>query len=557
MNCAKIQGRVGYIFVAELGRMSLGEVQMQGDFAMKDLIPDLARSLGLDSDDPALPKLNAVLLDLHKLNLAVRPIAHSLSEDINTALATPNAMSAEEGLRYGVDFFFGRYKGRPQSVEQNALTAVYQNRQGVEVWRIMKSIAFVTGSGEVILVHLRGDRQINVKLLAAALDLQEDNLRVAELPTFGLEHGTVNPFSQLSGSKTRHVFDEDLIGGHNCPRDAIVLTSSGDARIYVAIDIRGYVTAASKSDPDCRVCDVSQFEKEVSRIFVRHPIEIVGGDSGIDTLRFAETILLAARSSLERQGAYFGDRSMPNIRISSDPELAGSIDALAYGAQLRRHVRDIVIRIREDRKRSSERAPIVTFSSMAMHGVAGDQLRKLDELVYFGPQEALDRMRAQLIRHGIQLDHTVLLGLSSVYDTATSAFTGDVLATALPVDDNARRAVHEFIHECKVQRSKASHFYDIIKRLLKRATRGQFELLKGRNILVVLGASELEGFVKTVHAPPSEFVIIASYDPLIVAEVLRGAADQVRLIFFEPTQALARLIAEKTLKPSGEAYQEI
>ena len=510
--------------------------------------PEWRKHLELMKDDPASHKVSAIANLFANL---IPPIENRSAQNVAPAIARMlkrdfgNA-SGDLNFRYGVDFFFGKYQGRPQSVQQNAVGAIYQGQQGVEVWRIMKSVAFATPDQRFFIAHVRGDRKIDEGALASALSVPSKDLRSADLHLLGLEYGTVNPFVRSPTASIFHVFDGDLIGGAEYPNDDVVFASSGDPRFYVGFNIRRYLIAITLSEPRPNVFDISTDKSEPPRIVARRRVCVIGGDSGIDTFDFSKLILSAVRQRLNEKSAYYGDRSLGRVDAISDPALAGSIDTAMYGNSLRTRTAEIVKEIQESCERKSAR-PIVTFSSMAMHGVAGELLRQTDGIEYIGPREALLRILSGLAEAGVEVSHAVLLGLSSVYDVTLSAFAGVAAEHTLPVDDNVRRQIERFIHDCKMGRADAGILFEAIRRIVLRVVRGKIELLKSKNIAIILGASELEMFANTDHRAPDEFAVIKSNEPSIVAAEIANAADKIHLMFIRPIQAVADVIALKTL----------
>lgn len=457
-------------------------------------------------------------------------------------------------FEYGIDYFFGKYQGKPQSVQQNATAALYQKRQGVEVWRIMKSVAFATPDKKIIVAHVRGDRKIDQFALAHALGLTEADLGSADVSSLGVEYGTVNPFVQHSTIPVSHVFDLDLIEGPEYPNDDIVFASSGDARFYVGFDVRRYLVA-TPGLAEKKAAITANGLGELSRIFCRRNVIVIGGDSGIDTFEFSKMILNAHRQKLEEQSAYFGDRSLVRVEAKSDPALAGSIDTALYGKQLRARVAKILTKLSQPRE-SGDATPIVSFSSMAMHGVASDLLRAAKGIEYVGPQEAIVQILLRLKRLNIEVVHTALLGLSSAYDKEHSAFAGTILDMALPVDENVKRQIHKFVEDCKQALPKPQDFFEICKKIFQRATRGKIETLKNKNVAIILGASELEGFAATVDTEWQDLAIIKSNDAKVIAGEAAACFDKIRVILIRPSQAVAERIAERTIGSGGRQEVE-
>ena len=455
-------------------------------------------------------------------------------------------------FRYGIDYFFGKNSGKPESVFQNAKTAQFQGRKGVELWRIMKSVALLIPNIGLIIAHVRGDQQVDTEALAKIFGCNEWDITSANpeaLTALGVEHGTVNPFVQKREG-LRHVFDRDLVEGAKYPGDDVVFTSSGDQRFYVGFDVRRYLEATSPETAGGvnLKTRISKIESMSSRVIARRPIVLLGGDSGIDTAGLSQTLMAAVTKKLEEHKAHFGDRSLPRITTESDPNLAGSIDTKLYGSAIREHMLNIVGKLQES---SGKRAakPLVTFNSMAMHGVAGDILRGIEGIEYIGPKEAVEEVLGELKKQGVEIAHTVLLGLSSVYDKERSAFAGEILEKAAPVDGNTKILLQTLVDEVKVGKPTPKNFDDIVRKVLGRVAQGRAEeKLLGQNIVIVLGASELESFADTAYKAPEQYVVIKSNDAAaIAAELASAPADKIRLILIQPGKAVADMIAKKTL----------
>jgi len=552
--------------------MGFSEAQLQGEQAN---VPKWQRDLELKSDDPALPKLNAIVALFDGLTMPehfLSPVRQLKSIVLPTNrqsrdLADYEVARRERGVdwdeaefKYGVDYFFGINDGTPEGAEQNAETALYQSRKGVELWRVMKSVAFSLPDNTVAIVHVRGDREIDTAALANVLKVEASDLGPADAKQFGEGYGTVNPFIQHSALQIRHVFDRDLVAGKEFPNDDTVFTSPGDKRFYVGFDIHRYLQATHNYYPTAvpvsyEIC--KKIESIPERVIARRPVGVFGGDPTIDTASYGQQIAASITSELEKHvsygnhSSYFGDRSLPPIEIKSNPTLAASIDTARYAEALRASVGKIIAEFQKPAHSDIRPLPIVTFSSMAMHGAGGPLLRTIKDAEYVGPQEALKMIMDGLKNRNIEIAHTALLGLDSAYDEERSAFTGDILDNAAETDQNARNQIQAFIKVCKTGKADSEEFYKIVKKVLGRAAQGKIEdKLKGKNVLVILGASELETFATMSDKVPDNFAMIRSHDPNVIAEEIAKYPDKPRLILIRPGQAVADLIAKKTIEVS-------
>jgi prolyl-tRNA editing enzyme YbaK/EbsC (Cys-tRNA(Pro) deacylase) len=524
--------------------------------------PKWQQQLGLQPNDSALPKLAAVSKLFSDLILPIHALLKERRDDafrreLQRRVNEDRAENPEEqDFKYGEDYFFGKYKGRPLNIAQNAANAMYEGRQGVEMWRIMKSVAFATADKKLVIAHVRGDRQVDTAGLASILGVNETDLTSANeemLASLGVEHGTVNPFVPVS-SQVSHVFDRDLVSGADYPGDDTVFTSSGDPRFFVAFDVRRYLVALDKTTATMATVEISKDESESSRIVARRPVTVIGGDSGIDADNFSKSIKEIITRKLQERGAYFGDRSLPDVATESNRNLAGSIDTEAYGDTLRVEVGKIVEKLKKSLE-PEKPIPIVTFRSMAMHGIAADILRDAKGIEYVGPQEAIGQELIELAKRDVEVAHTMLLGLDSVYDKDRSAFAGDILGKALPVNVNVRRSIQELVQDCKTDQGNPEKFYkNVIDTVLRQTTKGQIDTLKNKNVAIILGASELESFISTLESfantdekVQATFAVITSNDPAAIATEAAKAPDKIRLILIQPGQAVADMIAQKTL----------
>ena len=172
----------------------------------------------------------------------------------------------------------------------------------------------------------------------------------------------------------------------------------------------------------------------------------------------------------------------------------------------------------------------------------------MEGVEYVGPKEALIPILDELAKQDVKIAHTMLLGLPSVYDSERSAFAGEISVNALPINDNVERQLLSFVQECKTGRANSETFYTkIVGAVLRQITKGQIDALKDKNVAIILGASELESFANTFHAVPEPYAIIKSNDPKIIAEKIARNPDRIRLILIQPGQAVADMIARKTV----------
>src|SRR3989344_1018569 len=405
-------------------------------------MPKWQKDLGLKAGHSVIPKLAAISDFFAGLSLPLQALPRAeADETVRRFRQRDDSQPHKPDFEYDKDYFFGRNEGEPDSVRLNAQAAWYEERQGVELWRILKSVAFVTPNKNLVLVHLRGDRDVNKTALAEMLGFQETDLGQANLEELGVEYGTVSPFIRNANVPIRHVFDRDLVDGKDYPRDDIVFASPGDKRFYVGFEVRKYLKAETQTSGVIERANISLQSQDSPRIVARRRIAIIGGDSSIDTSNLKSLVATTITDSLQEKELYYGDRSLPDIDDISTRRLSGSINAALHGPQLRSVAREIASEIQEKTPqeqflpRGQDSRIITTFSSMAMHTTAGKELRKMEGIEYVGPQEAVNNELLELKKRGVDVTHTILVGLSAAHDRNDSAFGQDILDTTLPVDD--------------------------------------------------------------------------------------------------------------------------
>jgi|SRR3989344_7139089 len=530
-------------------------------------------------DDLSTPPL---LLDADRRSELYPPALKDVSGLQSEKGAASDAGTPHPHFTYGVDYLFGRNKGKPLDIDANAALAIYQGKQGVEKWRIMKSVAFKTLNKGVILVHTRGDREVDTAALASKLGLQENelvSLNEEELMPYGVARGTVSPF--VTAPDVHHVFDQDLLEHKDSSDRNKVLTTAGDARFYVAFDIQRYLEALSAVDANRVPWNVTREKpNETQRLIANRRVIVIGGDSGIDTDEFSKSIKDAVIKLLGDQS--HGDRSGTKMTSESDPNLAGSIDTAVHGKELREIVKKISEKIQASLDPNKPK-PLVTFRSFAMHGIAGDILRGIPGIEYVGPEEAVERKLSEMEEEGAQIDHTILLGLPSMYDEKTSAFTGRALNNTMKVNNNAQKLLQDFIADCKERKQKPADLFkgkkeegnekvkdkgifDIIFRQFGGGDKAKIEGLKGKNIAIILGASELERVASELaryagmDQETKKLFRVVIDEPNYETPAARlvktmphdeprdeSTEPRINLTFIKPGEELAQLIAQKTL----------
>lgn len=543
---------------------------MAAEHTLGDISPE---HLGLQPDDPVMERFEAIsnIFTNLKLPLFALPLArrNALTPSQEGAAVYESPDSPPDFIS-GVDYFFGQYKGNPRTIEQNAAAAIYHGIQRVPVWALLKSIAFKTPNNRLAIIHMRGDRQVDKIKLSQMFNIDSELPMADEdqLKEFGLEHGTVNPLIPDSDG-VQHIYDHDLVSGADYPGSNILLTSSGDPRFFVGFDIKKYIEAkrqfyASRATYEISMSD----EKFPKRIVARRPIIIISGDSSFDGMGFGQTIARRITELLIREHQYFGDQSVPPIQVRSDPRIAASIDTNLYSPALRSYIsNEIIPELSQFSTANKDRRALVAYSSFAMEGTAGDILDQTEEIEYVGSKDVVENLLTELQERNVEIANTLLIGLPSVYNNQRSAFAGKILDEAPNVNTNVRQNIQRFVQEYKTgkvdkARSKLYQSIESILRSNAHATSFSFDGLKGQNIVVVLGASELESFMSGWDQIPDDddknrekynnmFTIIRSDDPSIIKEEIKKAKvpddKKIHLVFISPKLAVADTIAKKTL----------
>ncbi len=500
------------------------------------------KQLGLEESDPVVERLAQIASHFDSLCLTIFDVPAEIRDEIYTETPVPPLLRFE----YGVHYFFGKNQGRPRSVRENAAAAIFEGEQGVELWRIMRSNALTAPGYPLVITHTRADRELDFTKLAQHLDVSESDLKRADVTKLGLEYGTVNPFTQTD-IPIRHFFDRDLITGADYPYEDTVFSSSGDPRFYVGFDIRRYLKGIQRLPIQTITPDISKPEE--TRVIARRPIIVVGGDSGRDTAHFTEALMNSLITALGKN--YFGDRSFPEIYPISDPKLSGSIDTNLYGQSLKAHMPELMARAKA-LPRERRIPPIITFSSTAMHGGVGKLLEQEPGIDYIDPKQAVRSVLAELAEHQIEVAHTILLGLPSVYNSSTSAFEGHILEGSIAVNSETQEKVQQFIINCKSNTQDFNQFYQVIENLLREQgkLKGEMTTLLDKNVVVILAASELEGFISRYHSVAKPFTDIKSSKvTTIIDELNKVGSGKIRLIYIFPGQTLIEKVVEKDLEP--------
>lgn len=207
--------------------------------------------------------------------------------------------------------------------------------EGIPLWDELKSFLGEYNDAEdvkrVFLAHCRGDRELDLGKLRAALQFGGEVRRVSSegAERLGMTRGTVNPF--LAGTDSLQVFDFELHRPVGVP--GTIMTNAGDHTWAVEFDPAEVVVKL----PGARWADIVQPQTETQdRWGVREP-ETIGvltgnpSDSGWD---LCAAMNVHVRKLLGKNS--LGDVSMPKIVVISTPQIGISMEMDRREAPLRK-----------------------------------------------------------------------------------------------------------------------------------------------------------------------------------------------------------------------------
>lgn len=462
------------------------------------------------------------------------------------------------GLRYRLDYFFGQYQGHPRGVKENASATHYHAEQGVELSKMLKSYALQTPDHPLILIHLPGDHQLDMAEVAKLLNVSQDSLDRADIARYGIEPGTVNPFLLVdpnTGRPIPQIFSNDFFQDAENVMNNRVFASSGDKAYYVMVDKRRLVEALRNANVPLTIADISKAEEGSIRVSADRAFAIVSGDDSISGDDLGSISKRAINRNFQINGVEPADRRMPPNRTFSYPELADSIEKKEYDRALRAQMLVIIDDLRQFAIRQNKPL-LVAFSSMAMQSIAREMLADIEELEYVDPKPALEARVAQILEE-FEVAGTMLVGLPSSYDEEISAFAGYILEQAMSIDEETKKQLESFVvEECKRKAQldiESNKFYNAIDKVLMGTVDNNREALKGKNFVVVLGASEFANFAMKFHKTNNHYYPIRTSGPEAIKVALEEVADdkynkdKTRLILVSPIEVLADEIAERTV----------
>jgi aspartate/glutamate racemase len=237
----------------------------------------------------------------------------------------------------GIWFRLGRNHA-VRSCKDAANRRVRLGHEGIPLWDEFKSFfgRFVNASGkpQYVVAHCRGDRILNLGLLARELNARTISERVSaeEVRQLGLEYGLINPFVEsfdpanfdplIVQSPILQVFDTELTTRIGVP--GTVMTNAGDftwAVEFFADELaqkvdHGIVAEIAESDP----------EAEPRLPGLRNPksIGIITGNAPDSGVILWTKVNDWVRDLLGRNSA--GDVSMPPVVVHSIPQMGLSME---------------------------------------------------------------------------------------------------------------------------------------------------------------------------------------------------------------------------------------
>jgi aspartate racemase len=214
---------------------------------------------------------------------------------------------------------------------------------GIPLRDEMKSYFGRASAGDAltyVMAHCRGDQEIDLEALAAAIGSSDAPARLThdELRSFGLEYGLVNPFEhwdafELDGrflhAPVLQVFDEDLLRPLGTP--GTVMTNAGDATWGVELHaeelFNGLSASADHRPPPLRV-NIARPTPGVAprppHLHGRRSIAIITGNAPESGIALWEATNGQVRALLGDDNS--GDASMPPVRVLSLPELGMTME---------------------------------------------------------------------------------------------------------------------------------------------------------------------------------------------------------------------------------------
>ena len=354
-----------------------------------------------------------------------------ITDEASSALALTEAASPDDwpeavretallltqaGLWPGLDFVVEPYVGNPKTAEKNAGNAMRDGARGVELWNIAVSFAATAktegGEDRTVVMTGPGDLRFQTEDVVLGQVGELEPLDKERLEELGFGHGTVSPVGALlKDDDVTYFFDKDFVDRETRNPDEMVYISGGDTGWAIALDIRKLIARANQFAPAQAVSDICERGSETERLFARHDITLITGDSAQVGSRYQGYLEASVRGSLNEAGTYFGDRSMPNLSLFSDRAMGATGSIETYRQAVVETVARIVGNIPESRTRQ-----LVAFTSNAANlssvtELINAKIEDREDVELVTVQDALEEYIAQE-----EPELLVMFGLEGVVD---------------------------------------------------------------------------------------------------------------------------------------------
>ncbi len=204
-----------------------------------------------------------------------------------------------------------------------------RNRQrlgkvGIPLWDEMKTRLYKTtedhGDPRYIMVHCRGDRKIQEKLLKETLGISDEmyEVEIGELTEkFGMVKGLVNPFGSFWMENSTQVFDKDLV--RNLAPPGTMMTNAGENTWAIEFKVLELIEKC-KNGITTAICEHdSTTAKGLWGVRKKKKIAIITGNAPESGTLLLEMINANIRKQLGELS--LGDISLPEFVLYSIPEL--------------------------------------------------------------------------------------------------------------------------------------------------------------------------------------------------------------------------------------------
>lgn len=194
---------------------------------------------------------------------------------------------------------------------------------GIPIWDELKSLAFVGETGRLVLVHCRGDEEVDIAAVVLAAGETLTPASDEYLTRLGLGYGLINPFSvwetDSDHRRTLNIFDTGLLQRIGVP--GTLMTNAGDrtwAVEFLADELVGVLDESIIADV------VAMHPTRPTWAIDERPLGIVTGNSPESGIMLLEYTLDQVRSRLGRHSR--GDVSMPPVQLASVPAMGLSME---------------------------------------------------------------------------------------------------------------------------------------------------------------------------------------------------------------------------------------